>query len=345
MTIDSQREVEAFLKYATPRLNYIFDDDFDGMTKEAVGIGAVPRLLHIFARYGTKGLSRAWGHIGRGIAANGGNIVRTVSQAADGAKMLQAAKGMEQATKGLARPGLMDTLKLGGSSLLKELYGWTLGIPAKTMQSVGRWMGAEGTMSGGRFLPKLNSSKWANKLIRGGRWLDSKLGGGISRLQARQVHDMIRRGISPTQAHKLRRLLGHGASLGLMGTWMAADEDSVLGKALKPLGKFWEYGSPLGLAMTGGQKLYNMAQQKGFDAAGQAALQTYSQMAQGINDAGRKGHLLGLLSPDKYNQQLQAMALPALREAFAREAQSRGVNNTFDRLLSIYEGNNKTYDV
>lgn len=340
-----QPEVEKFLKYATPRINYIYDQDFDSMVKEAAPLWWLKTLAK-----GRRFLGL--GRRARPIAPNKG-LQETAASVKEWAAVRHNAnvaslqrRAQELAAAGKAPSAFGAAGKSLGLNFLHSLYDWTVDMPSNLMKTLGRWMGANGKIVDGQFIRGAASrtDNLGSKLYDAGDWFRNKLFGGAkldSALRASKKN-MILAGIDPSNAKLIDRVgrIGSGAAvIGLPIAGAFLPEDHPVTQAGNILSMPFEYASLPGWAFKGLEWGMGKMKQTAFDSAAQAAYQTQDQILKGLQNSGRLGHLGGLLSPEFYANQARQKIMPAMQKAFADQAQGLGVNNTFDQLVKHYQNN------
>ncbi len=340
-----QPEVDRFLKYATPRINYIYEQDFDGMTKEAAPLW----LLKFLAK------SRKALNLGRRavpVVPNKGleGVAKAVRDSAATRHAAQTAKRVAEANALAAAgkaPGAFTAVgKNLGLNFLKGLYDWTVDIPADMIKRIGRWMGANGKIVDGKFIRGVASrgDNLGSKIYDFGYNLRNNILRGSkidSALRASQKN-MILAGIDPAHAKTIGRIGkigGGGAVLGLGMAPAFLPEDHPLSVAGNVVSLPFEYFHPLGIGMKAVGWGMDKMKQTAFDSAAQAAYQTQDQIMQGLQDSGRMGHIGGLISPEFYANQARQKVMDAMKQQFAEQAAGLGVKNTFEQLVNQYQNN------
>lgn len=224
-------EEEKFLKYATPRLNYIFEEDFDQLTKQAVGkldgvktiaesgrriLGRIIPGLKSVAKEAPKMVSeeKALGGIAKTVENAAPGVAKTVSEAAPSITkaVSEAAPGVaEAATKAApsvaeAAAGVAGKVAPKGSKAInfglnaaKSFAEGTTAPVADIMRGVARRIGAKGTYSttDGHWMFTGKGAKGVgNRLAQAADWLDRSWLGvrGLERARRANLTAMLRSG-------------------------------------------------------------------------------------------------------------------------------------------------------
>lgn len=363
-------DIEQFLKYASPRLEYLYGD----MVKMAgPGAGITMRIAKNLAKTvvdattgkvlpeAAEAASKAVRASGRVLKtvehAGGGGMIDDAARAAAGAAehMLPqvieggaqaAAKGVNAATRAAAGSGsLFKDFMLRSGQELASFITDPIGGVAKR---IGRWLGASGHFNrktGQWVFDGARKEGIGNALVNWGQRFNQRFGSGAFRSAiGKNAHDLIRSG--KMTAEEFRALHKNGLrnfatkALGFGGL-MGLGQIPVVGDVINAP---FDYLTPTGLAFKGIEKgtewfgnLQQKATQQGFDAATLSALATQQQMSNAIRNGGRWQHLMGLIDPDGYANTVDDRSIPVLASTFADRARQMNVQNNFEQILKMLQ--------
>lgn len=205
-------------------------------------------------------------------------------------------------------------LKALGYGSLKSIYGWTGHEVGKTLKLLSRIGGkplGQYSSQTGKWIGQKGGEGWRNWLQTKGMYLTDDLMHTIDqRFKDAVGHASARHSKALGTALKYTPLATTGY---LVGGGLLLGDKNPLTYPAHLVDKVWMYGSPMGLAM--------QAATKGVSSIGKAygrtvATQTADQIANGIQEQGRMGHLYGLLSPDSFANKVREKANAGINQIF-----------------------------